>query len=167
MIRGRVLTGTALVAVLSLLAPNGPTQSARAADASPFPPLAGSWLGAGTVAVPDGQRERIRCRAIYSVAPDGLKLHQELRCASDSYSFDVSSTLLYKDGQVVGTWTERTRKASGNVSGSVTGNEIRATVQGAGLSASLLLVMRGNRQTLSILTDKPDLPSLAIELRKD
>jgi hypothetical protein len=159
--------GAALAAVLALLAPNGLPQRARAESASLFPPLAGSWSGAGTVAVPDGPRERIRCRAIYTVAPDGLELHQGLRCASDSYSFDVSSTLLYKDGQVVGTWTERTRKASGRVSGSATGNEIRASVQGAGLSASLLFVMRGNRQTLSIRTDKPDLPSLAIELHKD
>ena len=165
-VRAHGPAGAALAAVLALLAPNGLSQSARAANASPFPPLAGSWSGAGSVAVPGGPRERIRCRATYTVAPSGLELHQELRCASDSYRFDVSSSFIYKDGQVVGTWTERSRKASGQVSGSATGNEIRATVQGSGFSASLLLVTRGNRQTLSIRTDKADLPSFSVDLRQ-
>jgi hypothetical protein len=165
-VRAHGLAGAALAAVVALVAPNGWSQSAYAASASPFSALAGSWSGAGTMAVPDGPRERIRCRATYTVAPSGLELHQELRCASDSYRFDVSSSLVYKGGQVVGTWTERTRKASGRVSGSATGNEIRATVQGSGFSASLLLVTRGSRQTLAIRTDKADLPSFSIDLRQ-
>ena len=144
----------------------GLSSGVDAASSSPFPSLSGSWLGAGTIAVSNGPSERIRCRATYTVGGDGLQLRQELRCASDSYNFQVSSSFSYKGGQIVGTWTEKTRNATGRVSGTASGNEIRATVQGGGFSASVLMVTRGNRQTVSMSTGGADTTSVSAELRR-
>lgn len=162
----RGLAGAALVGGFIVLVPDGLAQTTRPERASPFPSLAGSWSGAGTVGVPNRPRERVRCQATNTLAPSGLELHQTLRCASESYRLDVTSALLYSDGQIAGTWTERIRDASGRVSGSVTGNQIRAIVQGPGFSAALLAITRGNRQTLSLRTDRSDMPSVSIELRR-
>ena len=137
-----------------------------AAGSSPFSSLSGSWLGTGTIAVSNGPSERIRCRATYTVAEDGLQLRQELRCASDSYNFQVSGRFTYRGGQIAGTWTEKTRNATGQVSGTATGNEIRATVQGGGFSASVLMVTRGNRQTVSMSTSRSDITTVSAELRR-
>jgi len=46
------------------------------------------------------------------------------------------------------------------------GNEIRATVQGGGFSASVLMVTRGNRQTVSMSTSRSDINSVSAELRR-
>lgn len=64
------------------------------AQTAPFTGMAGSWSGSGTISMSDGSRERIRCRANYSVGSGGAALQQQLRCASDSYRFDLSSDLV-------------------------------------------------------------------------
>src|SRR5215470_13166944 len=56
-----------------------------------FAGLAGAWNGSGRIEMQNGS-ERIRCRARYSVSQGGEVLVQELRCASDSYKFDVNCT---------------------------------------------------------------------------
>ena len=65
--------------------------SAGNAQSGPFAGFDGSWSGNGTVTLSDGTTERIRCRADYKVNGNGLGLKQNLRCASDSYKFDLSS----------------------------------------------------------------------------
>ena len=63
------------------------------AQSGPFAGFNGSWSGNGTVALSDGTTERIRCKASYNVNSTGLGLKQTLRCASDSYKFDLSTDL--------------------------------------------------------------------------
>ena len=75
--------------VLGLTAALLASGSAMAQSASPFTNFAGSWSGSGTIAMNDGHSERIRCKAEYEVTPSGIIMHQNLRCASDSYKFDV------------------------------------------------------------------------------
>src|SRR5277367_2279237 len=65
--------------------------SAGHAQSRPFAGFDGAWSGNGTVSLSDGSTERLRCRADYRIDETGLELKQTLRCASDSYKFDLSS----------------------------------------------------------------------------
>src|ERR1700674_4791493 len=83
----RLLVGAATFVIgLGLLAPRVYAQSA------PFSGMAGAWSGEGRIDLQAGASEPLRCRATYTVGGDGRTLDQHLRCASDSYRFDVSSS---------------------------------------------------------------------------
>src|ERR1700757_2386273 len=88
---------------------------ARSAVMSPFRVMAGNWSGGGTLSMANGEQERLRCRATHSGAGAGLRLN--LRCASDSYKFDLASNVQYRGGAISGDWTEASRNASGTISG--------------------------------------------------
>lgn len=150
------LSGVLLLAVPSM---------AQRAD-GPFAGWAGSWSGSGTISVSSGERERIRCRARYAVAADGRAMQQDLRCASDSYKFEVVSNVTVDNGLVSGTWSELTRNAVGNLSGQASGNRVNAQVFGIGFSAGLTLVTTGNSQSVTITPEGTDVRSVNISLRK-
>jgi hypothetical protein len=134
--------------------------------AGPFERLAGSWSGNGTIAMNDGHNERIRCRAVYEVVPSGIILHQNLRCASDSYKFEVRSSIQADGSSLTGTWSELTRQVTGNVSGTIQGDQISTSVSGTGFSASLNLTTRGNSQAVSIAPSGTDIRSVQIDLKR-
>ncbi|HKH81129.1 MAG TPA: hypothetical protein VKA03_05910 [Methylovirgula sp.] len=134
----------AILAVLSLYAVD-----ARA-EPGPFTSLAGYWRGDGTISMKDGSRERLRCRATYAVSQTGDSLNQTLLCASDSYKFDVNSSVTEEDGAISGSWTETTRNASGSVSGQVNGSVIEVAVTGAGFTAGISIVTHSRTQSVSI-----------------
>jgi hypothetical protein len=133
----------------------------------PFAHLAGSWSGAGTIVTTDGTRERIRCQATYAVADGGHVVVQNLRCASDSYRFFVTSQVREEGGRISGSWAETTRSVSGTLAGQATGSTILGTVSGAGFSASLSLVTRGSSQSVSIRPNgAADIVEVAVSLRR-
>jgi hypothetical protein len=134
--------------------------------ARPFASMLGSWLGDGSVTSSKGVSEHIRCRAKYSASPSGADLHQVLRCASDSYTFDVSADVVYEDGAVSGTWTEANRDATGHVSGRLDGGQVQATIVGPSFSALLVLTTRGDHQSVSIRPKDVDVTAVSINLRR-
>ena len=88
------------------------------AATGPFAALSGSWSGGGTITMSSGAKERIRCRARYNVGGAGSNLDLTLRCASDSYNFELQSNASYSNGAVSGTWSETTRGVGGSIAGS-------------------------------------------------
>jgi hypothetical protein len=128
--------------------------------------MAGAWNGSGTITMSSGASERIRCRAGYTVSNQGMNLQQDLRCASDSYKFDVTSSVGYSGGTIFGTWTETTRNATGSVSGSVSGGNLQANVQGIGFLATLTVNTRGNTQSVAIRPTGTDVLAVTIILAK-
>ena len=78
----------ALAVTASLLAFAMPP--AGAAD-GPLSHFAGTWSGSGKITVQNGSSERIRCRSSNSASGNGLAL--TLRCASDSYKFELASDI--------------------------------------------------------------------------
>lgn len=140
--------------------------SAGARAAGPFDRLSGSWSGGGTISMNDGHNERIRCKAVYEVTPSGIILHQNLKCASDSYKFEVRSSLQAEGSHLSGTWSELTRQVTGNVTGTISGDQISTSVDGTGFTASLNLVTRGNSQSVSIAPTGTDIRSVQIELKR-
>ena len=136
------------------------------AQQGPFVGLAGSWAGSGTIGMSNGTRERIRCRASYAVSGRGSSLQQSLRCASDSYRFELSSDVRYAAGDISGNWSEATRGIGGSLSGIASMSDIRARVEGPGFAANLLLVTRGDHQSVSLRTSSGDITEVAITLSR-
>jgi hypothetical protein len=136
------------------------------AQHGPFAGLSGSWSGGGFIRLASGQRERLRCRANYQVAENGTRLQQSLRCASDSYRFDVNSNIVSEGGALTGSWSETSRNVSGSVSGRVNGSQIQARIDGAGFSASLVVNTRGDRQFVTIESPGHEVTEVSVTLTR-
>ena len=156
----RFLAGLAFFAALAL----GGAETR--AQGSPFAPLAGSWSGTGTIALSNGTNERIRCRATYAVAPSGEGLQSSLRCASDSYRFELGSDVVHRGGAISGTWSETTRNVGGSVNGRAAGGQIVVRVDAPGFSADLTMVTKGNQQQVTIRSQSTELTGVNITLAK-
>ncbi len=141
-------------------------QGGNARTGGPFTPLAGNWIGSGTIDMPSGSRERIHCRASYAVSPSGDALTQMLRCASDSYQMDIDSDVSEQAGAVSGTWTEKTRGATGSLTGVVHGGTIQGTITGVGFTAALSLVTRGRTQLVSIRLNSSEIAGVTVSFRR-
>jgi hypothetical protein len=137
--------------------------SASFAQSSPFAGFSGSWSGKGTVALSDGSSENIRCRASYHVDRTGRALKQNLRCASDSYKFDLSSDVVSHGTEITGNWSEASRNLFGSVRGHAGGGEIEVFVEAAGFAANLTLRVHGNRQSVWI-TSKGEIRNVSITM---
>jgi hypothetical protein len=138
--------------------------SAAQAAASPFNAMAGSWSGGGVLRTSDGTQERLRCRASYDVGRTGAELRLNLRCASDSYNFDLTSDVQYRGGAISGSWSEASRNASGTISGRAAGDRIEALAQGQTFSADLSLTTRGRRQSVSIRPQGTQITAVSLAL---
>jgi hypothetical protein len=147
-----------------LVAASSPAYAQR--EGGPFAGLAGSWAGNGSVTLSNGSSERIRCRAGYEVAPSGNSLRQNLKCASDSYNFDLNSEVVYQGGSISGTWRETTKRATGGVSGTASPGAIQARVDGPSFQANLALTTRGDRQNISIRSAGTELSGATISLSR-
>ena len=156
-----VLTAAAAAALLGFVALPGE----GLAYSSPFTALSGSWSGGGTITMSSGTRERIRCRAHYDVAGGGANLDLTLRCASDSYNFELQSNVAHSNGAVSGTWAEVTRHVGGNIEGSARGNHIQVRVSGV-ISAMLAVNTNANQQSISIQAPGTEMSSVAISLSR-
>ena len=130
---------------------------------SPFTAMSGSWSGSGTITTSSGNKERIRCRARYDGGGSSLGLM--LRCASDSYNFELQSNATHRNGAVSGTWAENTRHVGGNIDGSARGNAINLRVSGV-ISATLGVSTNANQQSISIQAPGTELQSVAISLSR-
>ena len=120
------------------------------AYAGPFSGLAGSWSGGGHISLSNGTRERIRCRAHYSVGGGGNVLQQSLRCASDSYNFELHSDVESHGGRITGNWNESTRQIGGTLSGRARRGRIEVSVHNPNFSARLTLISHGRHQSVII-----------------
>jgi hypothetical protein len=151
----------AALAILGLAA----LPRAAGASSSPFTVMSGSWSGSGIITTSDGNKERIRCRAKYDVDGDGSKLDLTLRCASDSYNFELQSSVAHRNGAVSGNWSENTRHVGGNIEGSANGNAISVRVSGL-ISATLGMSTNGNQQSISIQAPGTEMQSVAISMSR-
>jgi hypothetical protein len=158
----RAFGGLGLAAMMAFLTQTTPLR----AETGPFGDLTGRWSGSGTIAVANGTRERIRCRVTYYTTKTGKTFTQKMTCASDSYRFDVTSTIYASGTSLSGSWTETTQKATGSVTGRGDSNKIQANVRGTGFSASLAIVTNGNQQSVLIRPKGTDIREVSIALRK-
>jgi hypothetical protein len=135
---------------------------------APFDRLAGQWSGTGTVDMASGARERIKCRASYDSLGDQKKLQLNIRCASESYNFDLRASASYAGGAVTGNWSESTRNVAGTITGRADGDHLQVVARASSFTASLSLVTHGGRQTVTIKPQdqKSDIRNVSISLKR-
>jgi hypothetical protein len=161
-----VASAAALALVTILVATAGVERGAAQGSGS-FAPLAGNWSGTGAVTFSgNGSRERLRCRAGYVPADGGQSLALRLRCASDSYNFDLNANLIQVGDAITGQWLENTRNVSGSLSGRAWGASIEAVASSGPFSANLTLVTHGAKQQVSIRIQGQELTEAAITLNR-
>jgi hypothetical protein len=127
------------------------SSSASHAQHGPFAGMAGNWAGGGTVTLDDGSKERIRCRASYTVAGPNMDL--TLTCASDSYKFNLQASVVDQGGTVSGNWTESSRNIGGSLQGRGSGGSYDVVASAAGFNANISLRTAGPRQSISMRAD--------------
>jgi hypothetical protein len=154
--------GAAAVAALLLL-----SAGAARAEPGPFSALAGSWSGSGIIKKSNGTSERVRCRSAFEPAGTA-NLSLRLRCASDSYNFDLSASVAYQGGSISGSFQEATRSVVGGISGhsSGEGRQIQAVAQAPGVTSNITMTIRGNHQSVSIVTPGAEVPEVTVSLEK-
>lgn len=135
------------------------------ADPGPFDGYEGAWSGGGSIATTTGT-ERIRCRAVYLVGDQGVSLRQSLICASDSYRFEVTSSVAAQGGRLSGSWSESTRGAAGQLSGDISDGRFRAHVSGPGFTATIAVDSGRGRQTVTISPRGTDVTRVSMILQK-
>jgi len=161
MMRSNIILAGLVVAAFGVAA------SSSDAAVSPFRAVAGSWAGGGTLSMADGEREPLRCRASYNVAGTGNEVSLNLRCASASYNFDLSSEAQYRGGAISGSWSEASRNASGSLFGRGNGDHIDVAARGQNFAANLSLTTRGNRQIISIRPEgQTDIRGVSLALER-
>jgi hypothetical protein len=133
-----------------------------AAD-NPFTLITGNWAGSGKITVSNGSNERIRCRGMYRPADKG-GLGLNLRCASDSYKFELASDIAYDGGNISGSWNEASRGIFGTLVGKATSALIQATASSVGFSATLLIRTVGNSQTVTMRSPGSEISEVSITL---
>lgn len=141
---GLIVAGATLISLGSV---------ATAESPGAFSGMAGVWSGSGTVALDNGQSERIRCRATYAVSSDGTGLNQTLTCASDSYKFDLKSNVIAKNGVLSGTWGESSRNIGGDLQGKAHGGHFDVVVSAPSFTAHLSMTTTGNKQRVTIRSE--------------
>ncbi len=150
----------AIVALIAI------TPAASFAQSAPFSGLAGVWSGNGSISLANGANERIKCRATYAVGDNGNGLQQTLRCASDSYKFELSSNVKSADGKIIGTWSESTRNVGGELQGTAGNGLFQVVVSSPAFTANLNLTTRGNSQTVKITSQGTEFSGVTITLAR-
>lgn len=149
-----IFRGVALALVILFYVGDAAAQNkatvGSASSAGPFAQLAGGWSGSGTVDLSNGRHEPIKCRASYDVLENQNELQLDIRCASDSYNFNLRAKAAYAAGAITGAWTEFTRNAAGTLSGKVEGVGFQVVAKGPTFTANLNLVTRGDKQSVTI-----------------
>jgi len=151
----------AALALLLLAAPAGAAQAA-----GPFEVMAGSWSGSGMVNTSDGTHERVKCLARYISEKAGNGVQLDLRCATDSYKVEFTSSIVQSGGSLSGNWFERTRRVGGQISGKADGDEVKVRASGQTFTALLNVKTQGTRQTFSMESPGAWIPEFTIALNR-
>jgi hypothetical protein len=172
--RLNITRSTAAIALMLAFSPEPGAAQQQKAEATkakvesdhPFAQMAGSWSGGGTLSLSSGTRERLRCRAHHSVGKSGRSLSMSIRCASDSYRFDLTSDVVHRRGRIYGRWNEASNGVSGTVAGRAAGGRIRAVATSNSFTAGLSITTNGSRQSVSITPRETFISGVHIALRR-
>jgi hypothetical protein len=134
--------------------------------AKPFDGLEGSWSGTGTVTLGSGDKERIRCRVTYAVNDAGNQVAQDLKCASDSYKFELAAEITYSNGAISGNWSERNMGTNGRISGRASAGQIDALAESNTFAATFSMTTRGDRHSVRIDSKSKEISNVTITLRR-
>jgi|1185.fasta_scaffold57661_2 hypothetical protein len=138
-------------------------QTSQAAE-GPLAHFAGTWSGNGKITVQNGTSERIRCRSNNTASGNALAL--SMRCASDSYTFNLGSDIAAEGANISGSWNETSRGVIGSLSGKISGSNITATATSVGVTAALSIRTSGNALTISIRSPGSEVSEVAVTMAR-
>jgi hypothetical protein len=98
----------------------------------------------------NGAHEPIKCRASYDLLKEETNLQLFIRCASESYNFELRASATNANGSISGTWSESTRNVAGTLSGKGQGDHFEVLAKGASFTADLSLTTRDDQQVVTI-----------------
>jgi hypothetical protein len=136
------------------------------AVAGPFGDLAGSWSGGGILTRRDGNNERLRCQARYDVGSAAEQVNLSIKCASDSFKFDLSGYIVHNGGAISGQWSEPNYNSAGSLDGRVGDGKINAHAVGNTFSAYLLVNTQGSRQSVTIQPQETEVARVSLTMQK-
>lgn len=134
------------------------------ASAASLDAFTGKWKGGGKVVQFSGDKEDIRCKANNSGGGSSLRI--SLTCASPSYKFSTVGSLKTSGNSVQGSWSIAEPAKSGSLSGSTSGNVIRASLSGAGASADVTISVSGGSLSITFSLDSGSVKSITMQLHK-
>ena len=134
--------------------------------AGPFASFDGVWRGSGTVTLPEGQTEKLTCKAYYNAKDAGAGLSIALTCASASYKIELRATLVSAGSEVTGSWEERAFNSEGDITGTVSDAAMDLKVSGT-LQANMKVKLESGSQSVAIATDGTGFKSVALELARN
>jgi hypothetical protein len=114
----------------------------------------------------DGVTENVKCRVTYVVAEHARQVRQTIRCASESGSVEVQSTVMYASGTLSGSWKELSRNMSGEVTGRITPTGFKVAIKGSELNANMDIIVKDAKQIIEIQFLNSSLIGLTIVLSK-
>jgi hypothetical protein len=133
-------------------------------EAAELTGFGGSWSGGGTITVQNGSRERIRCRSNNKSGGNSLSL--SLRCASDSYKFELASDLTSEGNNISGSWNENVRGVVGQLNGKISGGRIQATASAVGFSATISITASGTSLSVSIRSPGSEISDVSVSMAR-
>jgi hypothetical protein len=151
---------SASVAVAGLTAAIAPARAATIDD------LTGRWSGWGTISLPSGTSEQLKCIATYFINDGGAAMVQNLRCASASYKIDATAKLKLAGGVMTGEWEEKTYAALGSVTGKTTSDGFKLDIKGDKFTALLAVTSTNCKQSVTITPSGLDIAKIVISLGK-
>lgn len=120
------------------------------ATADPVRLLQGKWSGHGVLHVSSGARERAKCISANAVSRGGDRFKLTVRCESENYSLDATASVDVNGSSVSGSWSENEYQQSGSLTGTVSGAEIRITLQHWAFQAAMQLTVTPCRNVVSV-----------------
>jgi hypothetical protein len=85
-----------------------------------------------------------------------------MRCASDSYKFDLGSDIAAEGASISGSWNETSRGVMGSLSGKISGSNITATATSVGVTAALSIKTSGNALSISIRSPGSEVSEVSV-----
>lgn len=131
------------------------TEEATVAQLQPMD-LKGRWSGMGAVKSRNEAAQAFKCVATYFPGKDGVRLKQNLRCQNEDMKLDVATLMQINDGQITGTWMEKTYALEGTLAGAVTDNRIDVRLKGQFFKAEMSIVNTECQQEVLVTPDKAD-----------
>lgn len=141
--------------------------SRATAALDPIASLAGRWSGLGTVVPASGTAENFKCVITYLPERDGAAMKQNLRCKSDSYRLETSTTLEVSGKALTGRWEEKVHGLDGSVSGVVTSDGFDVVLAGRFFRARMAVSGTGCEQSVRVSPERTDyIREVSASLRK-
>lgn len=135
---------------------------------NPFQKFSGNWTGNGLIYLSSGSQEKIRCRSTFNHGDsfNVVNMKMDVRCAGDSYKFELGADVKYNNGAISGVWTETSRGVNGNISGTATDDKINGVIESPTFTATFQLTNLGDKQQIVIASPGSEMTDVLIGLNR-